>query len=1330
MTDSTKLQGKSILQLDLLTRREVVAGGLAIGIAAAVDPVFAVDDSPDATPSKEALARIFKDPPREYAPIDNWWWEAGHLDNKKITWQLQEFKDKGSAGTWFYPRWVYGESLSSDPPYWSQQWWDFTRFAAEEHKRLGLTSWCSNWTQMAFQQNLVRAEKTHNRALDGKSLAIYRLESDAVLEIGPEDEILEAASYRKIGSCLDYSSRSVLTDSIRNHRLGWRADGPDWLLTVIVARPWDLDYLSKDVGERFSGAFLGEYAKRLPEFLGNTLEGFGDDEILLLKGHILFSHALLSKVKAERGYDPTALLIGLFHDIGQKTDQIRCDYYDAMCALLEENFYKPSRNWLEQHGMKYGTVSQIGPGDPLLQTYQVGDHFRYMRTYHMTGNEDPNRAKVGERRLMATKLSSSVAHLYGRQRVVVLAYYSAGWGMTQQDNLAWTNENFTKGMNWYLTHSALYTLMGGWYEWVPPTNPFYQPSWRYWRAFTDYVKRLSFILSQGKHRADVALLYPLTTIHAGWTADRKDWSFKNDEFEREGTYDAGTPPFDQTAIDAATSLRDLAGAIFHDGIDFDFIDNSSLEGATVKADVLKVAGVEFRCVVLPRITTIRLASMAKIRDFYNDGGTVVAFGRVPTASAENGRGDPELRSIVETVFGAIGEDGVPISGKQASGRGGKSYFVPHDAKHVPDVISEAIVRDVATAEKGLFHTHQKLGKMDVYFLFNVRDAQRELSIRFRVEGEAEIWNAFTGESRRLHRLRRNRGTTDVRLRMGPNEGVLLVFSPDTPGPSVVEDDITELVSIDVRDRLALQGFDATGGYKTVRIEYRGREYAMHAQVDAAPRKIEVTGPFSFHLEPTMDNRWGDFRYPSSSRTIGAEARRFRYLEESEVLGTDLGYHTRSFDDSQWKEVTFSYGPYWLRLGPFQRGLVPKDVIEQARRGVIDRPLSLAEGRMRWERLSFSKKFGYFADRKPTLDGDDNWLDSDLLGVRENFLVLDQPAPGNDTHYLYSNVLAPEDGAYILCVGVAAEKPAFSSLPPSAKRTPTSTRIWINASEVPLQLEKKDLFEFRTGIRLRKGSNAVLLEVVRPEEGPVALYAVFLHSEPPEEDRYVPLLRWFKEPQRLVFDVMPPQAKRVGWYRFLAPPGVRAIHLQSQATAMHAWIDGKPASIEGGKILLSPPRRDVSQVALRVEQERGSYAGAVFQEPVAFECEVGQVALGDWSKFGLSTYSGIGVYTKDIELENTHLKGKVILNLGDARSVAEVFINGHPAGIGMARPFRFDITDFVKVGFNRLEVKVANTLANHMSSYPTKWVLEGQTTSGLLGPVTLEFPVPISMRARL
>ena len=1336
MTDREKQVPEIREASDLVTRRDVLAGAAAIGIGVLVAPAAAMDGTAlEGAPSTGAvtrttLARAFLQPPIQYAPVDNWWWEAGHLERGKLALQLQEMKDRGIGGSWFYVRWLYGESLSSDPPYWSKEWWEFTRFSVEEHKRLGLTHFFSNWTLMQFQQNLLREERQHKPTFWGRALALRQSDTTGLLELGDDEELLEAAAYRKSGPSIDYASRRLLTDSVHHGRVHWRSPGPDWIVTLLVTKRWDLDYLSKAVGERFGEVFLGEYEKNLPEFVGNTLESFGADEMVTLSGQVLFSPALLSRVQASRGYDVAPYLISLFYDIGPKTDQVRCDYYDAMTALLEQNFFKPPSTWLESRGMKHSTLSQLGADDPLMQVYQYGDFFRYLRTFHITGNEDPGKKKPGDRRLFASKMSSSVAHLYERERSVVLECYESGWGQTQQENVVATNEAYAKGLNFYCRHGNVYSLMGGWYEWVPPEDHFYQPNWRYWGTFSQYVTRLSCILSQGKHRADVALLYPITTIHANWVAGRAPYQLTDRELSE---VPAGT--FGPAAITASESMNKVADAIYRDGIDFNFVDNDSLERATVRGNVLEVAGVEFRSIVLPNFTTIRLDSMRKIREFYDAGGTIVFLGGVPTASAENGRDDAHLRALTEAVFDPARNDGSAI--RERNNASGGHSFVVRDASDVPSLLSRSIVRDVMASEKELFHLHKKVGDMDVYYLFNVREEARDLPVRFRAQGNPEIWCPASGETRPVWYYQHRGEVTEVRVKMGPNEGVLVVFSPGLAAPAILDSDLDEVMQIEVdeaRKRLSLEGFDARGGVKRARVLHRGEQYVGQVTIAPPPPKMVLEAPFLFRLEPTMNNRWGDFRYPPSDVNIGAEARKFRYMEEAgDAAGTALGWHRADFDDTQWPEVTYSYGPYWWHLGPAAADFEVKQLLERIQRGTFD-PQTSSSGKSksaRWERYTFSKKFG--PERLPPKSG------GILTGVPDNFLLLDQPPPGNDTHYFFTTVHALEEVDCSFQIGVSPAKSLYTApTPRTPMPLPVRARAWVNGTDVRLDM-RPEIPDSRVSVRLQKGANTVLIEIVRPEyevhheqtktEAAIALYAAFFTSEPAKEERYIPLLRWFRETDPFVYDVTPENGKRVGWYRFKAPPGVRCIRVPIRGRAALGWVDGEAVAVDSGKISLANSRLRTSQVALRVEQERGAYGGAAFPEPVMFECDTGEMPSGDWSPHGLETYSGIGVYSKEVYLAKAHTQGKVILDLGDVRSVAEVIVNGRTAGITLARPFRFDISQFVLEGLNRIEIKVANTLANHMTSYPTSFVLPGQTVSGLLGPVEVQFYAHVGMVAK-
>jgi hypothetical protein len=74
-------------------------------------------------------------------------------------------------------------------------------------------------------------------------------------------------------------------------------------------------------------------------------------------------------------------------------------------------------------------------------------------------------------------------------------------------------------------------------------------------------------------------------------------------------------------------------------------------------------------------------------------------------------------------------------------------------------------------------------------------------------------------------------------------------------------------------------------------------------------------------------------------------------------------------------------------------------------------------------------------------------------------------------------------------------------------------------------------------------------------------------------------------------------------------------------------------------------------------------------------------------------------------------------LGRVVSTAEVRVNRRAVGIKAASPWRWDVTEAVRPGENRIEVLVYNTLANHYQTVPSRY--KGYAESGILGPATLE-----------
>ena len=124
--------------------------------------------------------------------------------------------------------------------------------------------------------------------------------------------------------------------------------------------------------------------------------------------------------------------------------------------------------------------------------------------------------------------------------------------------------------------------------------------------------------------------------------------------------------------------------------------------------------------------------------------------------------------------------------------------------------------------------------------------------------------------------------------------------------------------------------------------------------------------------------------------------------------------------------------------------------------------------------------------------------------------------------------------------------------------------------------------------------------------------------------------------------------------------------------------------------------------------------------------------------GIKYYSGTAVYHRTFSCNTNELSGnQVILDLGHVQEMASVIINGKQLQVIWSAPFRYNITNFVKPGENKLEIEVVNLWPNRLIG-DAKLPLEQRLTktninkfngpdgekylreSGLMGPVIVKF----------
>jgi hypothetical protein len=1267
----------------------------------------------DKVPLEPLSTEQFKNPGVGYRPIDCWWWDGGHLSEEKLKWQLEDLHDKGVGGTWLYPRFGASQPLSAEPGFWTDGWWKFVDYTLTEHERLGMQQWSNDWlgrlTKNYFQDRL-RAMRTQHPELTGRRLALHRsgTVANGLLEVSvPTNQIILAASAYRLSpgrkDSYDDQSRIDLLSAVKDHRIRWSPPTDDWIVAVVASEPWGLDYLNPAIANKWIELFFAHYAERVGNHLGKSLTAYGPDERQVLNGDLLYSDEVRARLSSRKGIDLLPNLPALFLDLGPITDKIRCNYHACVVEVLEAAFYAPIQRWLHDHGMKQATIATWGRKNICGQTYNYGDFFRMMRYFDITGNEDS--VESGESAFIDTKLSSSIAHLNGHRRVAVCGYWGTGWGFTQEENIARTNVNFALGVNLFNTHGGMYSFMGSRNEFVPPAVHFYQPYWQTWRKFYDYVTRLSYVLSQGEHRAEVAIIYPLSTLHAHWNGNPRE-----------------NQAFASPARHAERTMFEIGEAIYKRGIDFDFVDEKSVAVATVNGSALCMPQLRFSAVVLPAMTTIPLETARKLREFVAAGGTMIAASPLPTATPENGGNDQALLGIWQDLFGDALNNRVGMV--NGSNHKGHAFLVrDQSAAVVPELICKSIARDVRTEAPDLIYTHNQAGNQHIYYFVNQRAEKRAVQLTVKAQGDPEIWDPESGMVRPHHRFETSGDGTRLDLEFNPREGLLVVIQPRRVAPQVIADNLRSIEEVKPQgEMVAVTGTAGLTNALSVKLIYGGRRFEGRLQANSAPREATLENAWECAYHPTMNNRWGDFRYPASNDLIGPEMPVVKYQAETAPTESQ-DWASPKFDDSKWRKVKCGYGPQWQQLGPFDRALdtlVLRDQIVSATNGVPP-SIHLNGKPAKWGTNDYSLKYG-----SERMDVHQQPADDGLGAPSEDFLVLDRLPDKDSVCYLMTRVYSGEKASTRFHFG----KPDHGHL---------LRQAWLNGEGI-VSIGSKDS-ETSAPVSLRKGWNHIVLRMelpprvskavrttkglppLPPSGNRVQTYAVFDPSaELPPPPRFLPLLRWYQQEPALLYDCGDGKPQR-GWFRFVAPPGVRKAKLNMNAKGVDGWINGKKARIQDGLLHFEGTDDEPSEasvVALRVSFNLGSYAGAAFTDPIQFVMGKGLIRDGDWSRQGLEYYSGGLSYNQTLEVNAEQLRNRITLNLGDVRTSAEVLVNGRSVGIRLARPFSFDLSQHLRTGTNRITVKTLNTLANYMSSLPTRYVYEGQTASGMLGPVTLQF----------
>jgi hypothetical protein len=194
----------------------------------------------------------------------------------------------------------------------------------------------------------------------------------------------------------------------------------------------------------------------------------------------------------------------------------------------------------------------------------------------------------------------------------------------------------------------------------------------------------------------------------------------------------------------------------------------------------------------------------------------------------------------------------------------------------------------------------------------------------------------------------------------------------------------------------------------------------------------------------------------------------------------------------------------------------------------------------------------------------------------------------------------------------------------------------------------------------------------------------------------------------------PASSGYRWYRLEVPPGCVSLNPLPLARTYRLYINGVELPHSMGQTIDLRKHLDLGRNILAICAQRGDRLTA----PLEFQTGFTPFALKRWTAVGLANFSGTGIYERQISLPSPYHGQRLMLDLGRVSSVAEVYLNDAKIGTAVWRPYRFDISKWLKRGTNRLKILVTNTEANRRAIGSSRKILEKIDHDGLEGPVSI------------
>ena len=515
----------------------------------------------------------FLNPGKEYSVLA-FWFLSGTLEDKELKRQISEMTEKGVYGGFMHPR-AYLKTQ-----YLEEEWWKAISACLEEAEEKGFYPWL--YDEYAWPSGTAGSTFEYGYQKPSRVLA----QGEANMAKG---------LYCRMNDEKPICDKDCLLSRVEK-------DGNVYKFYYHVLEK-AVDYMNPDTIREFIEITHEAYRARYASFFGTRVPGIFFDEIFMAGNPFPWTDELARRFQEKYGYDILEQLPSLVTGMSDLDKQVRRDYYELIGILYEKAFFEQISRWCGKNKLKL-----IGHTEEFLweQAKRQGNYFRTMRHLMIPGSDCHDYRYQFPRKITLTepKYAVSVARAYGKERAMSEALGGAGWNCTLQEMKKGINTLAAMGINLFILHGFYYECehQGSQSDW--PTSFFYQnPYWRHFKIFSDYIRRISFINSQGRAVVRCGIYYPVREMSEYMV---------NGEETVEG-------------MKLSDAFHGVMNSLLEHQTDVDMIDRDCLLNSTFRGEKLCVGTQEFELLLFPSCMDSDDELVDKISDWKQAGGKVLVY---------------------------------------------------------------------------------------------------------------------------------------------------------------------------------------------------------------------------------------------------------------------------------------------------------------------------------------------------------------------------------------------------------------------------------------------------------------------------------------------------------------------------------------------------------------------------------------------------------------------------------------------------------------------------------------------------------------------------------